>query len=237
SMISFNYKNELGSNIKFREALSLALNREMLFSDNKQIRPTHELIPSMYLGRSETKFEYNPAKAKEIIEKYFKNQISKTKPIKAIFHGKPGKENNEPVLTLQSQLEKAGIYVEFEGREWVRFDNDRSIVFREVGKGATFTDPVSSFASYIAEDKSKNEYTVLNDKKSFELFNKAKTTSNREAKAKYLRNLTKHFQKQYRVLPTGEIRNSFVYKKSKIKAIGLFGISSSIDFNKVKMRK
>ena len=238
SVISFNYRNPLGSNKLFREAVSLAIDRKKIYNDNKQIKATHEIIPSMYLGRSGTQFEFNPEKSRKIIKENFKNQFSKKNPLIAIYHGKPGKPSKKHILKLQKQLADVGIFVDFQGKEWVRFNGDKSIVFREVGKGATFTDPVSSFSPYISNnDNTKDEYTETKDKKSEKLFKLAKETSDRLKKAVFLKELTIHFQKEYRVLPIGEIRNVFVFKSEEIQEIGLQEISSSIDFSKIKMRR
>ena len=237
NVISFNYKNKFGRDKLFRKAVSLAIDRQAIARDSKRVKPTHELVPSMYLGRSRTRYKFNPSESRKLIEEHFGTQFSEKNPLKVIFHGKKGSGPRPYQVRIKEQLASVGIFVRFEGRERVRFSDDSTIVFREVSKGTTFTDPVSCFTSYVAEPFEKeSEYTVVGDSTASSLLKEAKETVDRRKKAKSLSDLTKHCQREFRVLPLGESRNQFVFD-SRIESIDIENISSSIDFTQIQMRK
>lgn len=88
-VVSFNFTNPLANNILFRQAISLSLDREKIFSEYKQTKENHELIPSVYLGRSGKKFDYDPEKAKVIIAQLKKANLIK-EPLNAEIFQKVG---------------------------------------------------------------------------------------------------------------------------------------------------
>lgn len=234
--LEFNYKTSLGRNKLFRRAVSLAIDREKIFKNYIQMKQTHELIPSAYLGRSNKMFEKNKSIAKAIVKEHFSKVSSPKKPIEAIYHNNPGKPKKRYIIEIERQLRDVGLYVDFKGTQEVVFEGNKNQVLKEVGYGVSFTDPLGCFIAYLAMDK--NDSTVVykgESKVAVDYFNKAKTSTDRNVKANYIRKLSEFFQKNYIVIPLAESKSIFAYGR-RIKSIDIEHRNSSIDFDKVILR-
>lgn len=234
SSIDFNYQHPLGRNIKFREAISLALNRRKMFEKYIQTSPVHEIIPSKYRGRSGLKFEYSPEKARKMVRKWFSKVSSPASPLKAIYHGKAESKDKPHIAELKRQLAEVGLYVNFVPVAKVDLEEHRDAIFREHGTGANYADPISSFAPYINLGVENKIIADSADNKSSKLFWKAKEAQNRLEENKFLKKLSMHFYKNFRVIPV--VEGYPVYSLGKrVKTINLEKRISSINFDEVTM--
>lgn len=231
-VISFNFENHLSNDLLFRKSISLALDRAAIFKEYLQTAPNHELIPSIYLGRSGTKFDYNPEEAKILVKK-LRGKFKVFPKVLAIYHGDPTSKDIPPYITeIKRQLDFIGLPVEFAPTESVRFDSNKHIAFRVVGKGTLFTDPLSSFTPFIYNSKDNAEYAMKSDKESLEYYDRAKSEVDKDAQAKALKQLTLHFQQNYLAIPLGETRTTYILGP-RIEEIDINNRFSSVDFTKV----
>lgn len=118
-------------------------------------------------------------------------------------------------------------------KEVVRFDGDKNIIFRVVGKGTLYTDPLSSFTQYIYIDENTDkEYALKDDGNLRKIYNASKKSADKDLQAKHIKVLSSYFFDNFLVLPIGETRSTFFLGK-KIKDIDIDSRFSSVDFDKV----
>lgn len=211
-VMDFNYRTTAGSNLLFRKAIALALNRDEIFKAYRPyMKSTINLIPSKYIGR---KLEIDPMNielAKDIFSKLPEGIKNKTH--KMIYHG-GGKKPHPYILSIKSNLEKIGMKTSWEMTNGVCLEDDNIVAFI-YGRPSQYTDPVNLFTFYLpGDDCSFN--APEKDLKFEKLIKKASRTSDKIEKGRFLRELSEHFDKEYRMIALVE-RLPIVYYSEKIK--------------------
>lgn len=234
TILDFNYKSDLGKNKKFRKAVALAINRSELAALSPFRTEHHELIPEKYFGRTGLKYEYNVRKARDIVNKNFKNASSPKKPLLGIYHGDGSEPKSKTAEIIENQLRRVGIYMLFKPDDGVYFKGKfEKAVMSTYGSVSSFVDPLTSFANYLPGTSSP-ENTDLNDQVSVNLFKELKITESKEKKDKLLRKLSKHFHSEVRTLPLAQIYQAYAYNR-KVKNLNLEKSIMVVDFTKVQM--
>jgi oligopeptide transport system substrate-binding protein len=235
-VFDFNYLNKYGSDILFRKAISMILDRRAILG--RDFMPAHELIPSSYYGRTNKKFEHDKNKGKKILEDNFPEILNTKTPLKSIFHGSLAQDGSLPryLQVIKSQLLEAGLNVDFVSRDWTSFkDHEHDLYFAVYGMVTSFVDPLSAFAHYMPNSPFKN-HTDINDRIATNLFDQASRASSIDDRAKLVKALSKHFQENYRQLTLEEIRPMFLFRDTISDLDDRNVLFSTIDFSSIEMR-
>ncbi len=234
-MMDFNYANPSSKKTAFRSAISLAIDRKSLSNDILNSKPLHELIPEGFFGRSGVEFQFNPDIGKE----RFKNNFESVRDKKffGVYHGLNVAKKPQFIRTLEKQLLKIGLTVQFEPKKNVDFLNlDRKYLFSVYGFATSFVDPLFAFKQYINGPPSMKYNSVGNDKVAQALLSQAEQTNDKIRKSDILKNLSKHFQKENTTLPLLSIPLVLAYKKTDLEPIHP-SKSFIFDLNTVRWRK
>jgi len=236
-VIEFNPKNELAKDVRFRKAVSLAIDRKKLKKGYQESSPVYELIPDGYYGKTNQKFEYNPEKARKIIRDHFSQKISEDKPIMFLYHGRDGKPHKSTVVErIRSQLKEVGIFTKTKSAANTGLKSHSSeVVIGTTGRITTFVDPTSLFRDYIENDELKhNALTTSKDKA---LLKAVDDELLRTKKALKLKKLSGHFFKNYTVLPLYQRGDVFSYKHDVLDPVKLKDTFYSLNFDEITFRK
>ena len=238
-MLDFNFDNQYGQNKKFRKAVSLAINRKEIFKGYKNTTEVHELVPTGYYGRSNGKFEHNPEKAKKIVKSHFLNSFSPKKPLLGFFHGKKGnKKLPKYIKAIQKQLSDVGIYIDFIGSEIVPFKSlPQNYVMGSFGNITSFVDPLAPFSMYLVEGSDLVGNADQSDQKAKDLYKKAAKATTQEERAKFISQLSSHFQKNFIALPLEQRGSFFAYNVDTIEPLNEQNTFFAINYDLIKMKK
>ncbi len=162
----FNYRTELGANPKFREAISLALDRESIAAKSfyKEILPEDQMIP---IFSSMKKYRANKPIQKQNIEKakILLNEIPHELWKNKIFHVHTYWANIRNINSLPyireiiAQLKNVGINTIFYDTDLVytKFKEDDKNVFWWTGFGFSSNDPNKNFSFFKKNSYFMNE--------------------------------------------------------------------------------
>src|SRR5690606_25248374 len=107
--IFFSNKNLLASNLEFRKSIYYAINRNELSDGLSAFRPTFELLPKHFWGRSEVSDPYNPDKARKFLKHVPKELIKRNWRV-PVFSGSPFSKEYQHILSiLRRQLNAVGL--------------------------------------------------------------------------------------------------------------------------------
>ncbi|MCC7103712.1 MAG: hypothetical protein IT307_01095, partial [Chloroflexi bacterium] len=129
--LGFNLRRPLLQDVQVRRAISYAVNRNAIASQilNNLAQPTYSVFPpsSWVYNPNVPKYEYDPAKAKELLEaagiKAGPNGLRQTKdgkPIKLriLFGPQTSKTASQTAVVTQQWLKDVGLDAEVQGLEW-----------------------------------------------------------------------------------------------------------------------
>ncbi|MCJ8275346.1 MAG: ABC transporter substrate-binding protein [Bdellovibrionales bacterium] len=235
-VIDFNYNNPYGKDKAFREALSLTIDRKEITGGYDQAHPLQELVPEMFYGRSNTKFEYDVEKAKKIVQEKFAKIAGGKKVLKAWYHGLPGEEYPRWFKRLIKQIESSGLKFELIGCEEQKMDgDDNDIVFYVYGTPITFVDPLLPFSFYTS-DTVKPAHTNVKNEEYNRLYEAAKNSATKKERAKAIQVLSQYVQSEFLTIPIAERRPIFAHSK-RVVEMGRESLFFTFDYEKVKLKK
>lgn len=238
-MLDFNFSNKYGKDEKFRKAVSLAIDRKEIFKGYKNTDEVHELVPTGYYGRSNQKFEHNPEKAKKIVKEHFGEELSPSKPLIGYFHGKKGnKKLPKYIKSIKKQLSDVGIYIDFVGSEIVPFKSlPKTYVMGSFGNITSFVDPLAPFSMYLVEGSDLVGNADQSDKIAKSLYKKAATATTKEERAKFISQLSAHFQKTFIALPLEQRGSFFAYNVDTVEPLNDQNTFFAINYDLIKIKK
>ena len=221
----FNFKTELGANKNFRNAISLALDRNKISKTSPfgEFVPDDQMLPESGWQknyRAEIPIQNrNLQKAKELMEKIPKN-LWKDK----IFHvhtfwtSKKDLNNEAYIIEITKQLKDIGIHVYFHNTDmsYTKFDVDDKNVLWWTGFDTATKDPNSNFTYFRKGSFFNNIYQY--DPQYEKLFHEA--TNNLSKSPIFSRNLGQYFTENSMMVVVFQLRKSFLYRKKRISTFG-----------------
>ena len=236
-VIDFNYSTALGSDLNFRQMISLALDSNYIFNDKKHLKECHELVPEGYYGRTNDPLAFDPKKAKKIKEQYFPKIATKSSPINAYFHGKSNwKKLPNYIKKIKEQLENVGVYINFQGSLETNFSKlkGKNFIFGTYGTVTSFIDPLAPFELYIEDDSNYKDNTLTNKKDMKKLLKLAQESLDNAERAKHIQKLSKYFQKNIITLPLHQRGGYYAYKNN-IKIGDLNNTFFALNFDNIEI--
>ncbi|WP_338635726.1 ABC transporter substrate-binding protein [Spirobacillus cienkowskii] len=221
----FNHKTLLGANAKFREAISLALDRELIASKAhfKEIVPENQMIP---IFSSIRKFRANIPIEKRNIKraKLLLNEVPHYLWKNRVFHVHTYWANIENINSLPyiqeiiSQLRDVGIYTVFYDTDinYNKFKYNDTNVLLWSGFSFPSIDPNKNFAYFRKNSFLSNESPPDNIYE--KLYKEA--VENSTVNSEYTKRLSEYFvDKKYFVVVLNQ-RMSFAYNSERIASLG-----------------
>lgn len=221
----FNYKTELGANSKFREAISLALDREAIASKAfyKEILPEDQMIP-MFSSMKEYRADIPIQKQNIEKAKMLLNQVPHELWKNKIFHVHTYWANIKNVNSLPyireiiNQLKMVGINTIFYDTDlgYTKFKDDDKNVIWWAGFGFSSGDPNKNFSFFKRGSYLMNEGP--NDSKFESLYNDS--VKYIEESPIYTKKLCKYFTEKNIFVIVLNQKMSFAYDSDRIASLG-----------------
>ncbi len=188
--IVFDVKHKPFDNVKLREALSYAVNRNQIAKDvfNGQVEPLYTLIPKGMWGHKPVMPKYNPEKAKKMLEAL---GYSKEKPLKITLWYSPshyGSTEAALALTIKNQLENTGVVkCDLKSAEWatyIDYWNKGVMGMFLLGWYPDYFDPDDYMWPFLASSASAGMGSFYKNKEVDKLLLQARKVEDRKAREK-----------------------------------------------------
>jgi len=226
--IFFNYNTKLGKNIKFRKAISLAINRNKLIQNSDNIIANYQALPNGYWGRIETEETYNIELAKQLI-----SEIEDLPNPFIIAVGASEKELQKPYyIELKQQLIDIGLNPIYSKKESYKPFETEMIV---AGIAVPYRYPASVFQFFVEGSSFINAYPK-NDHILQSKFDKLNISSSDFEKLKYSKELSLYINDNIIFVPLWDTLTEFVINNNKIKTLGSQSGGMVFDIWKVQLR-
>ncbi len=235
--IYFNFNSSIASNINFRKAIDLAVDRNELAKDVEIYSPADEFLAKHFWGRIKHKKEKDIAVANSLLKKVKGLDLSKTYKI-PVFNGKiSDPKYGKYAQRLESQLQKAGLKVKlFESNDKKFPESDKTTLFRLASLGADVADPIILFGLLRGKNSPLKPHFPLNDKIYEDLFIKAQHTTTLDQRVMAIKNLSSYLHDETWVVPLFEKKLLVSINPNSVKDTGLQdgGLTFFVERTKLK---
>lgn len=227
--VFFNYNSKLGKNKKFREAISLAINRKKLCDGSDSVIPNNQTLPNGYWGRIDLIENQNVELAKKML-----SEIKDIPNPLIIASGANNEEHKKPhYVNLKQQLIDVGLNPVFSIAETYKpFETDLIVA----GISVPYKYPSSVFQFFLEGSSFTNAYP-LNDKNIKFLFEKLNLSNSDKEKIYYSKEISKYINENHIFIPLWDILTEFIINDKKIKSLGNQPGGMVFDIWKIKINE
>lgn len=214
-LLVFNFQTEAARNPAFREAVSLAFDRDQPFPEYPNQVPTGSILPILSYGRSNTTYKYDPVKAKSIFATLPKSIRDKEHVL--LSHGTPGTDPARYYKEVAKAFAAIGMKVRLVlGEETNVADGDTVTTMVLFGRYVD-SNPLITFSYYLP--RSSHE-TIAEDKEYEKIFKLAEGTDAIDERAKYVQRLSEIINEKKIVIPYHQNYSTY-YIGNRVKSLGL----------------
>ena len=225
--IYFNYNNPVANDVRFRQALDLAINRESLTQGVEIYNPVNEFLASHFWGRVEPKTKIDIEKAKNLLKQVKKLDLSETYQIPLFAHKKFDNPKYRAkygayILELERQLKSIGLKIKIVISNKKIFPiDDKSTLFRLFSLGADIADSTILFGLLKGEKSPLRPHFPMNDKTYDALFKKAQQATIMEKRIESVKKLSEYLCQNKWMIPLFEKKLLVSINPQKVKDVGL----------------
>ncbi|WP_186645655.1 ABC transporter substrate-binding protein [Fluviispira vulneris] len=236
-VISFNFNSKLGSDLNFRKAVELALDREVIARKTTlDSEALYEVIPPNNIGRINIKSEKNLEKAKLLFKQSLGDDYNKKvflipNTIDEII----GIEYKNEV---KKQLADAGLKVEFKtySKTFNVFENEFSHApFRLKSQITDFYEPILFFTFFKSTSRLIQERPI--DKKFDDLFTDAQLSPSIDILNIKLKELSSYVDSEKLQITLFALPAKVFYNKNKIQSVGSQAGGSILRLSNIKLKE
>lgn len=234
--VYFNFDNDLGRQLAFRKAISLAVARGPLVKGVPSYAEVNELLASQFWGRAGMKEQRNIKSARGELSKV-KAKLPKEPLRIPVFNSEFENGNfGNYIGVLAAQFQEIGLNVEFYKSDKKFFDKaDRTTPFRIISLGADVADPLVLFGLFRRGSPMTPHFPV-GDGKFEKLYEKASKAAALDAKVMATKDLSKYFMAEVYAVPLFERRGNIGVNRAKIKNLGPQTGSLAVHLDQVVMQ-
>ena len=219
--IFFNYNSTWGGNLDFRRAIHHAINRGQLIEGILMFKEARQFLASHFWGRIETKNDYSPEAARNILNKLGFSDKKQTFKIPVFAMAKRSKKLTSYLEILKRQFSQAGIKVDFIDSNNKFFSkSDKETPFRIMSLGADIADPIILFELMRGDDSPLWPHFPPNDKVYESLIDTASRAEILNVKISATQKLSQYFYDNKISIPLFEKKIFVSVKKDRVKSIG-----------------
>ena len=224
--IYFNYNNSIVNDIRFRQALDLAINRESLTGGIKIYSPVNEFLASHFWGRIESKMAVDIDKAKNLLKEIKGLDLSRTYevPVFSSLLNNPEyrAKYGAYISDLEMQIKRVGLKIKFvaSNKKMSPLD-DKDTLFHLFSLGADVVDPIVLFNLLSGENSPMKPHFPMNDKTYNDLLEKAKLETIMEKRVASIKKLSEYLYQNKWMVPLFERKLLVSMDPTRVKSAGL----------------
>ena len=218
--INFNFNNPIASDIRFRRAINLAIDRNKIVAGDKTSNPAQEFLAQHYWGRTEVEIVRDIETAKKLLKDVPSLDLTAQHEV-SIYSSKSGKDDIY-LQELVKQLAEVGLKIKLVASTAKFFAADnKDTLFRIVSLGATVADPLTLFGLFRGENSPKRPFFPLHDKEYEEIFHKAQLSTTFEERAIAVKKLSQYVQDNVWFVPLFEKKLLVSVDPKRVKSVGV----------------
>ena len=213
--------NPLSKNTDFRKALTYSLNREEIAKVTPGSKPSWEMLPSHFWGRTGEKSTFDLKKAKEYFNKIPEDLRNKTWKFHAFYGSKDISPRNEKII---SQLKDVGFKFEYRpGTEkFISNDLATEIPLFVASQINDFTDPLIAFAAFLPTGH--DPYLTFESDPEFEsAYEKAAFSITQESRVETIKVLSRQLNEKIICVPLLERKLPLYFDSKRISKVKMWG--------------
>lgn len=220
--VYFNFNNPIASDIRFRKAINIALDRDKIVKDVNTYNPTHEFLAQHFWGHIETKISRDIEEAKKLLKSVQSIDLSKQYKI-SVFSEKLGEEkHNNYAQELVRQLAQVGLKIKLVASTDKFFPiDDKDTLLCLVSLGASIADPLILFGLLNGEKSPMRPHFPLYDKEYEALLNKAQLSKTFEQRVAAVKKLSQYVQDNVWLVPLFEKKLLVSVNSKRVKSVGV----------------
>jgi len=233
-IISFNYGSKLGRNPKFRQGISLALDRSRIVDGIDSFKDNQELLPKGFWGRLTPKQSRNVPEATRLIKEAL--QEAGVISLKGYIGGPlwVGK----PLDRLMEQLKEVGVDATFEPLkkgEYTFQPDDTQFPFMVYGVPADFVDPLNMFAHFLPNGPKPLE-APEKSAAYVEAYEKASKAESLDVRAETMKQVSAEFLRENIAVPVFSAYPVLWVSHQKIDSLGNQDAGFTVLLERIKMK-
>jgi oligopeptide transport system substrate-binding protein len=220
--IYFNYQSSVASDLNFRKAISLAVEREKIVDGFEIYEPANEFLAQHFWGRIKAEESRDLEKAKALIRKVPGLDLSKEYKIPVFNGGLENPKTGAYATVLEKQIREIGLKVKFVTSS-VKFfpESDKTTLFRLASLGADVADPLVLFGLLRGKSSPMRPHFPVNDKGYEDLFRKALLSDTFDRRVMAVKNLSKYMADNVWMVPLFEKKLMVSVDPKRVKDVGL----------------
>lgn len=220
--IYFNFNNPVASDIRFRRAINIAIDRDKIVAGVETYSPVHEFLAHHFWGRTGVEINKDVETAKKLLKSVPSLDLNKQYEI-PIFYGSLGDEKYGAYLKeLVKQLAQVGLKIKpISSIDKFFPADDKNTLLRLSALGTGFAEPLTLFGLLKGEKSPKRPYFPLHDKEYENLFSKAQLSTTLEQRVAAVKNLSQYIQDNVWLVPLFEKKLLVSVNYKRVKSVGV----------------
>ena len=220
--IYFNFNNPIASDVRFRKAINIAIDRNKIAAGVETYSPAHEFLAQHYWGRTQVKISRDTEAAKNLLKSIPGLDLAKQHELN-VFSGSLGNKKYESyVQELVKQLAQVGLKIKLVSSDAKFFPTDnKDTLFRLVTLGADIADPLIMLGLFRGEKSPNRPHFPMHDKEYETLFSKAELSTTLEHRAVAVKKLSQYIQDNVWLVPLFEKKLLVSVDPKRVKSVGV----------------
>ena len=220
--INFNFNNPIASDVRFRQAINLAIDRNKIAGDVDIHSPAHEFLAQHFGGRTGVETVKDTSTAKKLLKDVPGLDLTVQHKV-SVYSGNVGEAKYESyVQELVKQLAEVGLKIKLERLNAKFFPTDnKDTLFYLASLGAAVADPLILFGLLTGEKSPMRPHFPLHDKEYENLFQKAQLSSEPEARTAAVKKLSQYVQDNVWFVPLFEKKLLVSVNPKRVKSVGV----------------
>ena len=220
--INFNFNNPIASDVRFRKAINLAIDRNTITAGVETYTPVHEFLAQHFWGRTEVEVVRNTEAAKKLLKSVSSLDLTKHYEIPIFYGSLDDEKYGGYIRELVKQLAEIGLKIKPVSSTAKFFPPDnKDTLFRLVSLGASVADPLILFGLFRGEKSPKRPHFPLHDNDYENLFQKAQHSSTLEQRVAAVKNLSQYLQDNVWLVPLFEKKLLVSVDPKRVKSVGV----------------
>ena len=220
--IYFNFNNPIASDIRFRKAISLAIDRNKIAAGVETYSPAHEFLAQHFWGRAEAEVVRDVETAKKLLDSLPNLDLTKQIEIPVFYGNMEDGKYGHHVQELVRQLAQVGLKIKLIQSNVKFFPTDnKNTLFRLVSLGASIADPLILFGLLRGEKSPMRPHFPAYDKGYEELFKEAQLCGQIGQRAAAVKKLSQYVQKNVWLVPLFEKKLLVSVDPKRVKSVGV----------------
>ena len=220
--INFNFNNPIASDIRFRRAVNIAIDRNKIAAGVETYTPAHEFLAQHFGGRTGIEVVRDTETAKKLLKDVPGLDLTVHHKVSVYSNNLGGEKYENYVQELVKQLAQVGLKIKLERLNAKFFPTDnKDTLFYLASLGATVADPLILFGLLRGEKSPMRPHFPMHDMEYEELFQKAQLASTLDKRIAPVEKLSQYVQGNVWFVPLFEKKLLVSVDFKRVKSVGV----------------